>query len=175
MPTENDGPDKINAGKIMSALTDMAECVGKGLDYVCSWSVMFTEMYVPFEPSLGEDGADPCDDEEAPCSQAWVRVSAVTPLAEESWAGPGGCAMALRLNIEVGVSRCLDIPEGAEAYPEEEIFLSAFQSARDMNAILCAAMGCEVWDRLEAGAWTPVGPMGGFYGGEWTFTADIYF
>lgn len=50
--------------------------------------------------------------------------------------------------------------------------VAAMQSMDDMNRILCAALGCEVWEHIDVGTWVPWGPLGFQYGGMWTFTVE---
>lgn len=171
--SENDSAAKVNAGSLVDALQQMAECIRDDLDFVCSIAVMATEAYVPFAPSEDDDDDPVCDDEEVACSQAWVRIVDVRMNSIEGWGGD--CASTLLLDLEVGVTRCIPVPEGTEAYDENDVFMATLQSVRDMQSILCSAMNCEVWARLDAGSWTPAGPMGGFYGGTWTFTAEYSF
>jgi hypothetical protein len=89
----------------------------------------------------------------------------------EGW--DGDCALTLRLDLEVGVLRCIEIEEDGEAPTASDVLAAAVQAMTDMNAILCAAMACEVWDAINVGQWTPSGPLGGQYGGTWTFTVEI--
>lgn len=142
-------------------------CIGESLSDICSYGLTIGETYVPFDP----DPEDECAEDEAICSQAWVRVSgAVSPYQTDSFGED--CAISLRMTLEVGVLRCLDIPEGGEAPTATEVLAAAMQSMTDMNAIYCAAMGCDVWESISAGSWSPTGPMGGQYGGVWTFDVE---
>jgi hypothetical protein len=153
--------------QLHQALIEFTACVGNALADICSYGLTIGEAYVPFDP----DPDDECDSDEVQCSQAWVRVmsAAPTPQAVESWAGED-CSLTLRMDLEVGVLRCIEIPEGGEAPTASDVLAAAVQSMDDMNAILCAALGCEVWDSISVGSWAPSGPLGGQYGGTWTFT-----
>lgn len=152
------------------ALIEFTACVGNALEDLCSYGLTLGEAYVPFDPDEDEE----CDAEEAVCSQAWVRVTDVSPLAggTEGFGGES-CSASLRMGLEVGVLRCIDIPEGGEAPSASDVMIAALQSLADMRAIFCAAMSCEVWDAIDIGTWTPSGPLGGQYGGIWTFSVDI--
>lgn len=152
--------------RLHDALLAFTGCVGEAVEDICSYGLTIGDAYVPFDP----DPDDDCDEDEAICSQIWVRVMSVLPRTTDSW--EGDCASVLTLDIEVGVLRCIEIPEDGEAPTASDVMEAALQSMTDMNAIYCAAMGCEVWDSIEVGQWSPMGPMGGQYGGTWTFTVE---
>lgn len=152
------------------ALATFTGCIGDALDGICSYGLTIGESYVPFDP----DPEDDCEDEDAYCSQAWVRVESVTmDNVTNSWGGD--CGGEMRLELEVGVLRCVEIPEDGEAPKASDVLISALQAMDDMRAIYCAAMNCEVagWASIEVGQWTPSGPMGGQVGGIWTFTVTL--
>jgi hypothetical protein len=157
------------ADKLNDALVGFTGCVGEALDDLCSYGLTIGDSYVPFDP----DPEDECDPEEVMCSQAWVRVMSVNPTAtEESFEG-GACSSELSVDLEVGVLRCLEIPEDGDAPTATQVLMAATQAMEDMNAIYCAAMSCEVWSAITAGQWTPDGPLGGQVGGIWTFTVQL--
>lgn len=156
-------PDDI----LHDALIQFTGCVGGSLLDICSYGLTIGETYVPFNP----DPEDGCEEDEALCSQAWVRVMGVVPDAQDSWSGD--CATTLRLELEVGVLRCIEVAEDGEAPTASDVLLAATQSMTDMRAIFCAAMSCEVWESISAGSWSPSGPLGGQYGGIWTFSVEL--
>lgn len=155
------GADLLNA-----ALVGFTGCIGEALIDICSYGLTIGETYVPFNPD--DDDDEDCD---VLCSQVWVRVMSANPTGSTSW--EGDCATEMSLELEVGVLRCFDIPEKGEAPTASETLLAAMQAMTDMNAIYCAAMSCEVWDSIESGEWSPTGPLGGQYGGVWTFTVVL--
>lgn len=156
------GADRLNL-----ALIGFTGCIGEAVADVCSYGLTVGDTYVPFDP----DPDDDCDEDETACSQVWVRVKNVTPDANQAW--DGDCAVTLRLDLEVGILRCIEIPERGEAPTASDVLVAATQAMTDMNTIFCAAMDCEVWESIESGQWTPVGPMGGQHGGVWTFTVEL--
>lgn len=163
-PAEPDPDERLH-----TALVAFTGCVGESLEAMCSYGLTIGETYVPFDP----DPEDNCPDDDAACSQAWVRVmQASTSYNEESFEN-GECGAVMRLSLEVGVLRCLDIPEGGEAPTATDVLAASLQSMSDMRAIYCAAMNCEVWDSIDSGTWTPSGPLGGQYGGIWTFDVEV--
>lgn len=151
---------------INTALVAFTGCIGDAIPDICSYGLTIGDTYVPFDPDEGE-----CEDDDVACSQIWVRVESVTPVGSDSW--EGDCATVMRIELEVGVLRCLEIPDKGEAPTTSQVLFAAVQAMSDMNAIYCAAMDCEVWNSVESGTWFPMGPMGGQYGGSWSFTVEI--
>jgi hypothetical protein len=151
-----------------TALVAFTGCIGEALEDICSYGLTIGETYVPFDP----DPDDACDDEEVMCSQAWVRVMGVNPTqAPESFGND--CSVDLRLTLEVGILRCIEIEGEGEAPTASEVLDAAMQAMTDMRTIYCAAMSCEVWDSIASGNWVPSGPLGGQYGGIWTFDVEL--
>lgn len=168
-----DGSDEVDANDpdaiLMNALVQFTSCVGEAPENICSYGLTIGETYVPFDP----DDEDECDEEDAACSQVWVRASNIAPLdVSEGWGG-SSCSLGLTLDLEVGIIRCIEIANDGEAPTATEVLAAALQSMADMRAILCAALGCEVWDAIDVGQWSPMGPLGGQYGGIWTFTVEL--
>lgn len=155
--------------RLNTALMNFTACVGESVPDICSYGLTVGDSYVPFDPDEDEE----CDDDDAACSQIWVRVVSVNPQSIDSWTGD--CATTLSLTLEVGVYRCFEVMEEGEAPTATMVAVAAMQSMDDMNAIHCAAMGCddETWDEIRSGAWVPLGPLGGQYGGMWTFTVEF--
>ena len=162
-PEEYDGADRIS-----TAIVAFLGCIEVALDGICSIGWTIGDSYVPFDP---DDDDDACEEEEVYCSQAWVRVMDILPVSQDSFGDD--CATVMRIGLEVGVLRCVEVPEDGEAPKATDVLLSAMQSMEDMNAIYCAAMDCEVWNSIDAGQWLPNGPQGGQYGGTWNFTVEI--
>lgn len=157
-----------------NALVDFTNCVGNSVEGVCSFGLTIGENYVPFDPDPDED----CDDEDesagADCSQLWVRVMDVSEKPGQPQGFDGSsCADVMLYQLEVGILRCLHIPEGGEAPTTSEVLNQALQAMTDMNDIRCAALACEVDATLVVGSWTPLGPQGGQHGGVWTFTMEL--
>lgn len=157
------GADRLN-----DALVRFTGAVGSAVEGICSYGLTIGDSYVPFNPD--EDDED-CTEDDVACSQVWVRVMGINPVSSDSW--DNDCATVFRIDLEVGVLRCFDIPARGEAPTASEVLVAATQSMDDMNAIYCAAMGEEVWNAIDAGDWAPLGPMGGQYGGSWVFTVEL--
>lgn len=162
------GSDESSADALNAALIAFTGCVGEALEDICSYGLTIGENYVPFDP----DPEDDCDPDEAACSQVWVRVMDVG-MAYETQGFGDSCGGVMTLNIEVGVLRCITIEEGGEAPTATDVMVAALQTMTDMKALYCAAMECDAWDSIDAGQWQPSGPLGGQYGGMWTFTVEV--
>ena len=170
-PPEVEEPGELD-DPLHESLLKFTEAIGLALDDVCSYGLTIGETYVPFDPDPEEDCE--ADDDGFICSQAWVRVASITPGAgNESNFGGDECAIVLEATLEVGVLRCIEIPEGGEAPTASDVMMAALQSMDDMKAIHCAAMKEEVWDSITTGMWNPIGPLGGQYGGSWSFTVEL--
>ena len=164
----NDDDDDLPG--LNGALVNFTGCIGEAFPDICSYGLTYGAAYVPFAPDPDDEL---CDEDEMMCSQLWVRVMSVAPSPGSVEAWQGTCAIELTVEIEVGISRCVGIPEGGEAPTATDALEAALQATSDMNLILCTAMDCEQWSSISVGSWTPDGPMGGMYGGVWTFTVTL--
>lgn len=164
-----EGPDTRDPNEVLhDTLVVFTEAIGNSLDDMCSYGLTIGEAYVPFDP----DPEDECDEDEAVCSQAWVRVVNVGIVnQEDDYESRDGYSSELSIDLEVGVLRCVNMPDGGEAPTASDMLMAATQAMTDMRAMYCAAMDTEIWDSLISGQWTPMGPLGMQYGGVWMFTA----
>lgn len=168
-PEETEDTGYRPADALNNAMAEFTGDIGLALEGICSFGWTIGDSYVPFNP---DDDNDSCDEEEAVCSQMWVRVVQISPaVQDESW--DGSCSLVLQIELEVGVLRCVEIPEGGEAPTESGVLEAAMISMDDMNTIQCAGMSSEAFDSLTLGTWVPLGPSGGQYGGVWSFTAEV--
>lgn len=154
-----------------NSLIAFTAAIGEALD-VCSYGLTIGEAYVPFDPDDG-DCNDAEDEDLVQCTQAWVRVAGVAPTGGITLFDGSECDSLLRVTLEVGVLRCIEVEEEGEAPKASDVLVAAIQSMSDMTAIYRAAMDLEVWDAINAGEWIPNGPLGGQYGGIWNFTVEI--
>lgn len=172
-PVSGNGSDVFApspADRVNDALITFAGCIANALEDICTYSVTIGQSFVPFDP----DEDDDCDADDAVCSTAWVRVINAQLTGQQwSFGGGDGCAPELQLQLEVGVLRCVEIPEKGEAPTATDVLAASNQAMIDMLAISCAANACEAFDEITTGQWSPSGPSGGQYGGTWTFTAVI--
>jgi len=154
---------------LQAAVIGLTGCIHDAFPDVCSFGLTIGESYVPFDP----DDDDGCEDDEVACTQGWVRVTGAGITEVQDSFEKGGCGGTQEVGIEVGILRCVEVPEDGEAPKATEVMVAALQSLEDMNTIYCAAMSCEAVEDLNVGQWTPLGPLGGQYGGMWSFTMEI--
>lgn len=71
--------------RLQDALIQFTGCIGEAMPDICSYGLTIGESYVPFDPDT-EDG---CEEDEAICSQVWVRVESINPLdsGTDGWGG----------------------------------------------------------------------------------------
>jgi len=111
------------------------------------------------------------------CGMAWTRL--VTAYPASGLAVPfdptisGGCGLLLGVTIEIGVIRCINLPD--DGIPEAaELERATRQQMEDMLAMRRAVLCCG----LETGDYAlsnyqPYGPEGIIVGGWWTLDAVI--
>jgi hypothetical protein len=145
---------------------------------------LLVELLNNLHTELGRTGADTVNTcilapgQQVPwdetCGMGWVRLvsafpSTVFPSAEGSYRA--SCVATLVANVEVGVLRCapnpeqlpggeLIMPSTAEQYAATRLQLS------DMAAVRRAIQNARI-DLKLLGAYSPVGPQGGYVGGSW--------
>lgn len=119
----------------------------------------------------GEPAFDITEDDRG---YAWVRLVAVSPTTD--FPAPTitsrNCASMLMAQFEVGVMRCFpgaltgEMPTTTEQW--EAVRLQQADMAAMYRAIQCCA---KKYAEFTLGAYTPVGPDGGYVGGNWTVYA----
>lgn len=119
------------------------------------------------------DGCDcECDDGQG---DAWVRLVRLEPDETLEGIGPAVCPTGWQAVIELGVYRCVPLPEEGEALEEQVVSDIALAALSDMNALI-RVLGCcsALWDTaLGVEFWQPVGPAGGCAGGTLQFRVAI--
>lgn len=178
MTTNSDEVDSGLSSKpatLEDAVLAFTGAIGEAIPDVCTYTLIYGDKYIPFRPDeeeeeAGDDGEpSPCENNE--CDQLWVRVAMVTIAGDVPQSFGGSCEGLYQLDLEVGIQRCVRVEDDGEAPRANDLMVGAMQMLDDMQAIFKAAMGLEVWDSIDAGAWLPSGPEGGQYGGSWDFTA----
>jgi hypothetical protein len=177
---DSDNPEGLSGTmlRFQNAMIETVGCVADALDDVCSVGFTIGESYVPFDPDPDDKS---CRVKDTMCSQAWIRVMSVQPTGTATLGFDGAnCSMSMVAEIEVGVLRCIKTPAKGKAPTETDVLMYAMQAMNDMNSILCAVLSCgpvegeSVWDETPSvGVWRPQGPLGGQYGGTWTFRVEL--
>lgn len=117
------------------------------------------------------------------CGELWIRLAdayssrnfpieddltTANARANQSPTGKPGAFV-----LEVGIARCTGDMDGLD---EPDVLLLTRQGLADMAAIrrgICACLGSgEAERRFSMGHWTPYGPEGGAFGGNWQVTVS---
>jgi hypothetical protein len=119
------------------------------------------------------DGCDcECDDGQG---DAWVRLVRLEPEESLSLVTPTSCPPGWQAVIELGVYRCVPLPEEGEALSEQDENDIALSALSDMNALVRVYGCCDALADEFRGAefWQPLGPSGGCAGGALQFRVAI--
>lgn len=111
------------------------------------------------------DGCDcECEDGQG---DAWVRLVRLEPEESLEIVGPSVCPTGWQAVIELGVYRCVPLPEEDEVLEEQVVSDTALAALADMNALIRVLGCCTALRDAFTGVefWQPVGPSGGCAGG----------
>lgn len=111
--------------------------------------------------------------------QLWVRVVSMWPYGSfpNRDLSLNRCAPPLAVQVGMGILRCVTglerLDDQVESYPTAaQLTGDARQMVCDSAALHRAITCChgeELDEDLALDQWTPLGPTGGCYGGEWTY------
>lgn len=111
------------------------------------------------------------------CGMAWVRLVAAYPATQIGIFDQSGntCGKFLGVDIELGILRGIEVPEGTEVMDPDVVMAEAIQQADDMVLIRRAIQCCDSLENLDymLGTYTPIGPDGALAGGAWLISALI--
>lgn len=113
------------------------------------------------------------------CGMAWVRLANAYPAAMPGVPSeqPGNCAVALGVEVEVGVARCIGVGNDTGGPPTyDELLQSTELQVADMLAMRRAVVCCDalVAKDTTISAYSPFGPDGGMVGGTMTVSTIVY-
>jgi hypothetical protein len=147
--------------RIMPALMRLHECLcaeltRSGLGENCACALIHGSADSIAPPGVGK-------------GYAWVGLNTIFP--SKVFPTPAGdassCPAPLAALVTVGVMRCYAVRATGET-PEEMLLYMDKQMA-DMAAMRRAIVCCnQEFDDMILGTYTPLGPAGGIYGGQWT-------
>lgn len=152
--------------RISDRLTALAACLcaqieQDGLPGTCFCGV------IPGEAAVAEYGGD-CSDK---CGMAWVRLGAMYPATglgalDET---PNNCSASLGFDIEIGIMRCIRVPEPEYPLTPAELSEATSLQADDALTMWRAVLCCEAIPNKDImlTGYSPMGPMGGMIGGTW--------
>ena len=152
--------------RIQQTLEDLSTCLcAEILDYgppVCFCGV------VP-GTDVALDYTGDCNDV---CGMAWVRLVTSYPSVSigAPTSRPGNCSAGIGLDVEMGIVRCIDVGDGTQAPPPEELTASAYVQYQDMLTMYRAVSCCRQSKDWVLGNYNPFGPQGGLVGGMLTMS-----
>lgn len=156
-------------------LVSLRECVRAQLARSISGPVCRASLrHSVVTPTM--DGCD-CECPEGQ-GDAWVRLVRLEPDVSNDTGGglqPSSCAPSWLAYVEIGVYRCVPLPEEGEALPEQTEHVISLDALSDMNALLRVLTCCPTLrDTFTAvDFWQPLGPSGGCAGGALQFRVAI--
>lgn len=151
---------------IYQRMTDIAACLCAQIEIddvpgVCFCGVVTGDVMVA-------DSAGDCD---TVCGMAWVRLVNAQPVAGVGVPSEtaGNCTSEVGFDLEVGILRCIRIPEDGEPLTVEEQAEATELQMDDALLIRRALVCCESMSTKDfiLRGYTPMGPLGGLYGGAW--------
>lgn len=155
---------------IAKVMVDLASCLCQGIKDCRDIPDVCYCGLIPGAQYIDMTGAD-CD----PAGQAWVRLGQAFPSARVGVPDltPGNCGAGVGTVIEVGVMRWFPIQ--AEPLTDEEVLEATVIQIRDMEIMREAILCCPSLDKNDfiLNTYTPLGPLGGQVGGQWTLTAGL--
>jgi hypothetical protein len=153
-------------------LTEIRDCLCEEISMstpdVCYCAI------VPGEAVVADMAGD-CD---VACGIAWVRLISAEPVAgvgiPAEALGPHGIApygAEMGMEVEVGVLRCYPINADGSPLSAEELEEATWRQVDDAEAIRKAILCCPALSEKNTmlREYTPMGPMGGYVGGNWRF------
>lgn len=151
------------------ALTDLLDKVDRRLEE-CDRQAALVTLSPGAE--VAWDNCCPDENTEGGGGELWVRVINITPQP----VGSQPCDITdLKANIGVGVIRCMHSLNTEGSPTKEQMTDDTLNMTKDADAILAAV---RTWEgtkhinmkSLSVERGTPLGPLGGCGGWEWTFT-----
>jgi len=154
----------ISDSSIMPGLLKLHECLcatlsARNLDPKCECALLHGEGTQPSLPKAGN-------------GYAWVGLNGVFPSktfpSQDS--NSGNCGSPLVASVTMGIMRCYAVKAVGESV--ENMMLYMDKQMADMAAMRYAIECCAADDELQVslGAYVPIGPEGGIYGGNWSLS-----
>lgn len=154
----------ISDSSIMPGLLKLHECLcatlsARNLDPKCECALLHGEGTQPALPKAGN-------------GYAWVGLNGVFPskVFPTQEAGASSCRAPLAATVTMGIIRCYAIKTVGESV--ESMMMYMDKQMADMAAMRYAIECCAQDEELQVslGAYTPIGPEGGIYGGTWSLS-----
>lgn len=158
---------------LLPTLESLASCLCAQIERDGSVPTCFCGV-IPGDAAVGDYAGD-CS---TACGMAWVRLMTVYPATVVGVPNEaaGNCSATIGLEIEVGILRCLSIPEDGEPPSAGELLAVTDLQTRDAMSIWRAITCCDAINVRDSilSAYQPMGPMGGLVGGAYTVRTMLY-
>lgn len=158
---------------ILPTLEALATCLCAQIEEDGSPPTCFCGV-IPGDAAVGDYAGD-CA---SACGMAWVRLMSMYPAVNTGIVSeqPGNCSATIGLEIEIGMLRCMSIPEDGEPLPPGELLEVTDLQTRDAMSMWRAVVCCSSIDPKGSilSAYQPMGPMGGLVGGSYTVRTMLY-
>lgn len=108
---------------------------------------------------------------------AWVRMQLAYPskILGAQNTDPQNCDLAMGMDIEIGVLRCISAGDDAGNAPSAaELLAATQQQTADLMAMWKALSCCGFGKDMIIGAYTPAGPAGGLVGGSFLLSIQVF-
>ena len=106
------------------------------------------------------------------CGMAWVRLDSLYPAEAPGVqkAVPNNCSARIGFDVEIGILRCIKIPERGKPWPADLTHKSSDLQARDAMTMWRAVECCSSIDPQDRllNIYSPMGPLGDLVGGSWS-------
>lgn len=111
------------------------------------------------------------------CGQAWVRLVRAYPAdgVGVTPTNPSACGTFLGADVEIGVFRCLAVPDNGDPIEAGGLEAAALQQIDDLVTVRAALACCEALKDVDWALTTyvPHGPRGLIVGGLWNLSLVI--
>src|SRR5690348_1157109 len=120
-------------------MDELATCLAAQIEADGSPPTCFVGV-VPGEAAVMDYGGD-CNDK---CGIAWVRLASAYPANAVGVQAltPGNCASDLGAEIEIGITRCMEVPGDGQPPEDSEVLATAHQQTKDMLTIFRTVACC---------------------------------
>lgn len=151
----------MSTDDLFARMTELATCLCAGIDGgedMCFCGVLPGDQWY--------DMTGECDDK---CGMAWVRLAGTFPsfTLPQPAQGFQACDAPLALQIEVGVIRCLEVPDDGSPPSAAELLAAMQVQHKDMLDMRAVLSCCDAFPEYVLATWAPIGPAGALLGGTW--------
>lgn len=157
---------------VFDRLTDLAACLCAQIEKDGSPPTCFCGV-IPGDTAVADYAGD-CD---VACGMAWVRLVSSYPAVGVGRVDEtaGNCSASLGFDVELGIMRCINVPEDGGPPSDAELLESTRLQTADMMTMWRAVACCPSLSSKDfmLSGYQPMGPLGGMVGGGFTIRAVL--